>query len=278
MRQLAELSARVLHMTEEQKQRNAAKIEELNKRVAALPPALRGLYAQKLRSLAPEAPAPQAAPVQQPPAADAAYEPEYADGYEYEEEDEDEVPARRRKKRKKHGCLIVMLVFLMLAALAAAAGWFWLSGEVSGSRGAAVTQSVTIEKGSGPLAIGQKLQDAGIIRSAQVFRFYVRGKDGAADTLQYGTFELSSDMSYDEIIAALQVATDDRETVRVTFPEGKNGDPIRTNYGAGGFVFRTGISGRGQQWRFFPVRLLGQARGKAQPVHESGGVSVPGHL
>ena len=216
VRQLAELSARVLHMTEEQKQRNAAKIEELNKRVAALPSALRGLYAQKLRSLAP-----QAAPVQQPPAADAAYEPEYADGYEYEEEDEDEVPARRRKKRKKHGCLIVMLVFLLLAALAAAAGWFWLSGEVSGSRGAAVTQSVTIEKGSGPLAIGQKLQDAGIIRSAQVFRFYVRGKDGAADTLQYGTFELSSDMSYDEIIAALQVATDDRETVRVTFPEGK---------------------------------------------------------
>ena len=75
VRQLAELSARVLHMTEEQKQRNAAKIEELNKRVAALPSALRGLYAQKLRSLAP-----QAAPVQQPPAADAAYEPEYADG------------------------------------------------------------------------------------------------------------------------------------------------------------------------------------------------------
>ena len=35
VRQLAELSARVLHMTEEQKQRNAAKIEELNKRVAA---------------------------------------------------------------------------------------------------------------------------------------------------------------------------------------------------------------------------------------------------
>ena len=118
VRQLAELSARVLHMTEEQKQRNAAKIEELNKRVAALPSALRGLYAQKLRSLAPEAPVPQAAPVQQPPAADAAYEPEYADGYEDEEEDEDEVPARRRKKRKKHGCLIVMLVFLLLAALA----------------------------------------------------------------------------------------------------------------------------------------------------------------
>ena len=103
VRQLAELSARVLHMTEEQKQRNAAKIEELNKRVAALPPALRGLYAQKLRSLAPEAPAPQAAPVQQPPAADAAYEPEYADGYEYEEEDEDEVPARRRMPDRDAG-------------------------------------------------------------------------------------------------------------------------------------------------------------------------------
>lgn len=42
VRQLAELSARVLHMTEEQKQRNAAKIEELNKRVAALPPLCAG--------------------------------------------------------------------------------------------------------------------------------------------------------------------------------------------------------------------------------------------
>ena len=30
VRQLAELSARVLHMTEEQKQRNAANIEELH--------------------------------------------------------------------------------------------------------------------------------------------------------------------------------------------------------------------------------------------------------
>ena len=58
VQQLAELSARVLHMDEEQKQRNAAKIEELNKRVATLPPALRGLYAQKLRALAPEMPAP----------------------------------------------------------------------------------------------------------------------------------------------------------------------------------------------------------------------------
>ena len=52
-------------------------------------------------------------------------------------------------------------------ALAAAAGWFWLSGEVSGSRGAAVTQSVTIEKGSGPLAIGQTLiQDGPMLMSA----------------------------------------------------------------------------------------------------------------
>ena len=140
-------------MTESKSSAMRQKIGRAEQTCGALPPALRGLYAQKLRSLAP-----QAAPVQQPPAADAAYEPEYADGYEYEEEDEDEVPARRRKKRKKHGCLIVMLVFLLLAALAAAAGWFWLSGEVSGSRGAAVTQSVTIEKGS---AAGHRPEAAG---------------------------------------------------------------------------------------------------------------------
>ena len=69
------------------------------------------------------------------------------------------------------------------------------------------------------MTIGQALEEAGIIQSAQIFRLYVK-LEGVAPALQYGSFELSSDMTYDEILEVLQQPQDNRDTVRVTFPEG----------------------------------------------------------
>ena len=107
---------------------------------------------------------------------------------------------------------------MLVAAASFAVSWYF--NEINGNRGKnSYTATVTIEQGSGPLTIGRVLQQQGVIRSAQIFRLYVK-QEGVADTLQYGTFELSSAMSYDEIIEALQQTQDDRETVRVTFPEG----------------------------------------------------------
>lgn len=131
---------------------------------------------------------------------------------------------KKGQKEKAQGApglawVAVIAVFLVLVA-AASFGISWYFNEINGNRGQnSYTATVTIEQGSGPLTIGRALQQQGIIRSAQIFRLYVR-QQGVADTLQYGTFELSSAMSYDEIITALQQTQDDRETVRVTFPEG----------------------------------------------------------
>ncbi len=218
VRQLAGLSARVPTMTEEQLQRNAEKIEELRRRIGALPPELYELYAQELHALGGEA--------EPRPSVSSHAREEGDDGYEDEEdgeEEEDEYDSRGRKKkrRKNHGCLIVLLILILIPAIALGGAYLWLKAEVDGSRGDAVTQDVTIKKGSGLLAIGQQLENSGIIRSAQVFRLYVRSQEGVADTLQYGTFELSSDMSYDDIIHILQEANVYRQTMRVTFPEGK---------------------------------------------------------
>lgn len=215
VRQLAGLSARVPTMTEEQLQRNAEKIEELRRRVGALPPELYELYAQELQALGGEA-----EPRTPPPSRGGR-----DDGYDDEEEDEEEEEeydsrGRKKKPRKHHGCLIVLLVLILIPTIALGGAYFWLKAEVGGSRGEVVTQDVTIKKGSGLLAIGQQLEDSGIIGSAQVFRLYVRTQEGVADSLQYGTFELSSDMSYDDIIHILQEANVYRQTVRVTFPEG----------------------------------------------------------
>ena len=129
--------------------------------------------------------------------------------------------ARRRRRRNSgpNGCLIAFLVVLVLAILAAGAAFFWANGEIKGNRGAAKEASIIIEKGSGPLTIGKQLEKEGIIKSAQVFRFYIKQKD-VASSLQYGEFAFASDMSYDTIIETLQKATAQRESVRVTFPEG----------------------------------------------------------
>lgn len=215
-RQLAGLSARIPSMTEEQLQRNAEKIEELKRRVQALPPELYEVYAQELHAMGGD-PEPYA-----PPAARAknGREDEYEDEDE-EEEDEYDENGKKKKRRKNHGCLIVFLVLILIPAILLGGAYFWVKGEVNGSRGEPVTQTVSIKKGSSLTEIGRQLENAGIIRAELVFRLYVRSQEGVSDTLQYGTFEMTSDMSYDEIIHVLQEANVYRQTARVTFPEGR---------------------------------------------------------
>ena len=88
-------------------------------------------------------------------------------------------------------------------------------------------------QGSGVSAIAQKLKDAGVIRSAYLFRWYV-GQKGAASKLQYGDFTLQkSACSYDAIIAALSTYAK-AETVRVTIPEGTTAIAIAQKMEAAG--------------------------------------------
>ncbi len=127
---------------------------------------------------------------------------------------------RRRQSNTKKPILIVFIILLVLIIIALAAGFIFVRGEINGNRfGQKVETTVEIQQGTGIIAIGQALQDAGIIGSSQVFRFYA-GQTDKATTMQYGLFALSSDMHYDEIIEIMQQTTDDRETVMVTFPEG----------------------------------------------------------
>ena len=248
--QLAKLEVRIRAMSAQEKEKYADKIAEVQKHLARLTPAQRqavaghmarmqGAQAQPPVQGPAQAPAqgetpaqsqapaqseaaatPSEGPMEKQAAAPAAPRP----GGGEEEEEEEDVPVKtkkaKKKKRKGPGCLVaVIAVFLVLVA-AASFGISWYFNEINGNRGQnSYTATVTIEQGSGPLTIGRALQQQGIIRSAQIFRLYVR-QQGVADTLQYGTFELSSAMSYDEIITALQQTQDDRETVRVTFPEG----------------------------------------------------------
>ena len=122
------------------------------------------------------------------------------------------------KPRKKGGALKILLVILVLLVLAAGAALLLAKREIHGSGEQEEAVTVEIAQGSGVSTIAKKLQEAGVIRFPQLFRWYV-GREGAAAKLQYGEFSLEPGSSYDEIIAALSEYAK-AESVRLTFPEG----------------------------------------------------------
>ena len=133
----------------------------------------------------------------------------------------------------KGGALKIFLVILLLAVLAAGAALLFAHNEISGNGRPGAEVTVSIPKGSGVSAIAQKLKDAGVIRSAYLFRWYV-GHKGAAAKLQYGDFTLQkSACSYDAIIAVLSTYAK-AETVRVTIPEGTTAIAIAQKMEAAG--------------------------------------------
>ncbi len=122
--------------------------------------------------------------------------------------------------RKKGGAGRILLVVLLLLLLAAGAAVLFAYNEIHGNGAPGSTEvTVSIPQGSGVATIANKLKEAGVIRSAYLFRWYV-GQKGAASKLQYGDFTLQkSACSYDAIIAVLSTYAK-AETVRVTIPEG----------------------------------------------------------
>ena len=121
--------------------------------------------------------------------------------------------------RKKGGAGKILLVVLLLLLLAAGAAVRFAYNEIHGNGAPGSTEvTVSIPQGSGVAAIANKLKDAGVIRSAYLFRWYV-GEKGAAAKLQYGDFELTTGSSYDALISTLSQYAK-AETVRVTIPEG----------------------------------------------------------
>ena len=134
--------------------------------------------------------------------------------------------------RKKGGAWKILLVLVVLLALAAGAALLFARSEINGRTTDAEPVTVSIPQGSGVSAIAQKLKDAGVIRSAYLFRWYV-GQKGTAAKLQYGDFALTPGTGYDDLIAALSTYAK-AETVRVTIPEGTTAIAIAQKMEAAG--------------------------------------------
>ena len=126
---------------------------------------------------------------------------------------------RHTVSKKKGGAVKILLAVVLLLVLAAGAAALFARSEIHGSGKPGTEVTVSIRQGSGVAAIAQELKDAGVIRSAYLFRWYV-GHKGAAGKLQYGDFTLQTGgYSYDGLITELS-AYAKADSVRLTFPEG----------------------------------------------------------
>ena len=128
--------------------------------------------------------------------------------------------AEKHQKKKKGSALKVLLAVLLLLVLTAGAAGVFAYNEINGNGGKPGAEvTVSIPQGSGVAAIAKELKEAGVIRSAYLFRWYV-GHKGAAGKLQYGDFTLQTGgYSYDGLITELS-AYAKADSVRLTFPEG----------------------------------------------------------
>lgn len=126
---------------------------------------------------------------------------------------------RRRNRMIK---LILGVVILGIAVLAA--GGFYVYTQLQPVDGNG-TKQVVIPPGSSVAQIGKILEDAGLIRNGQMFRYYVK-LTGIGGHLQAGEYRLLAGLPIEQLIKPIQEGEVVSNTVRFTIPEGWNVEQI----------------------------------------------------
>jgi len=117
--------------------------------------------------------------------------------------------------------IISVLAALVLVGVAAA-GFVFMSynNDIKGGKGSSEAVEIQLEKGMGAYSVAAVLAENGIVENELFFKLYA--KQNPIDNLQYGTFTLRENMSYQEIVKEITTAKDLRETVSVTVFEGSS--------------------------------------------------------
>jgi UPF0755 protein len=110
-----------------------------------------------------------------------------------------------------------LILVLLLAAVAYGAWFHETRWPVRG--GGDPPQGLVVAQGAGVLDIGRQLQQLGLVRHPEVFRFYVLSR-GETGRLRAGEYALEGSMSLEQIVDKLVRGDVVRHVV--TFPEGTN--------------------------------------------------------
>ncbi|HEY8543679.1 MAG TPA: endolytic transglycosylase MltG, partial [Acidimicrobiales bacterium] len=186
------------------------------------------------------APGPGARPAPAPPPGRAPYDPAYDEAYDdhygddgyddsygdahYDEFDEDEPTAPEHRPGCSKPVLVLagIGVFLVLVLLV---GMFWVRGQIDPGGEPGDPVRVEIVAGQSTSEIGSVLEEAGVIKSATLWPWYVRFKGGG--DIQAGVYEIPTNLSMGDALAALEAKPLPPGTKRVTIPEGQTIAQIR---------------------------------------------------
>jgi UPF0755 protein len=140
------------------------------------------------------------------------------------------------KHTKRKNYLKIAGVFLLVAIiLGSGASLYirrWYTNALTAVSQSSEVMVVTIGQGSSPSDIALLLQQKGLIRSTRAFETYVGGS-GVADKLKAGTFELSANMSTQEIVSVLVQGIE--ASTLYTISPGRRLDQIRKKMIDSGF-------------------------------------------
>lgn len=132
--------------------------------------------------------------------------------------DYDEVTVKIKKKRNVFARIMFAIIIISVSIGLSLIILFALQ-DVLGVRKADMPITVDISENTGVSKIADMLEDKGIINSAFVFKAYFK-LSKIEGNLNYGTYELNSNMSYEMIINELKKYSRSKDEVKVTFPEG----------------------------------------------------------
>ena len=145
----------------------------------------------------------------------------------------------------------------VVTVLAVVGGVLWFQRQVDPPGAADREVRVQVPEGSSTQRIAAILDEEGVVRSARVFRLYVKAK--GAGPFQAGSYTLPREASLDEVIAALERGPEVRAD-RLTIPEGLVLAQVAER------VAR--LPGRSAE-RFLEVAASGEVRSRYQPQASS---------
>ncbi|MGZ4163149.1 MAG: endolytic transglycosylase MltG [Tumebacillaceae bacterium] len=117
--------------------------------------------------------------------------------------------------RKRNWWYIAALVVLVVLG----GTGLYVRSQLQPPTGSGKAVAIEVPKGASAYTIGQQLTDAGMIKSARFFKWYV-SYQGQTSQLKAGMFQLRQGMTFEEIAHVLVSGGQTANTVTFTIPEG----------------------------------------------------------
>ncbi|HVL26526.1 MAG TPA: endolytic transglycosylase MltG [Acidimicrobiales bacterium] len=167
--------------------------------------------------------------------------------------DIDDDDAGFRDGRGWHWIIIGGFVAVLLVL---AAGGIWLKNQVNPPGEPGEEVRIRVEEGMSVAEIGRLLEQEGVIKSATIWRYYVRLN--GSDNVEAGEFTLRKNESMGNVVTVLAGgAVSTREQIALTIPEGLTLEKVAERVGE--------LPGRSSS-RFLELARTGAVRSQYQPA------------